>query len=214
MMNAMATAVPAPALELRSAAGDGRGPERQDRREPTSTGAAAAFDPERLGETLAGLHARMNAVARRVVRDPEAAEDVVQNAFEKAVRRISTFDGRALFSTWLHRIVVNEALMWLRTESRRSRRIELTAEGGAEPERHADPDADPARRLFERERIDQLRAGIAALPALERDVLERCALAGESYETYASRAGIGAAAAKSRAYRARQRLRGWLHYPA
>ena len=186
---------------------------------PDDSGGALATrppaDPARpdalpSGEQLGPLRPRMEAVARRIVRSPDAAEDIVQNALEKALRGLPGFDGRARLSTWVHRIVVNESLMWLRTESRRRRRVELASESGAEPERHPDPDADPARPLDARERVAQLRAGLAALPPAEREVLERCALAGESYDAYARRAGIGAAAAKSRAYRARQRLRGWL----
>ncbi len=190
-------------------------PRRRDRlvrAKPQPAPRPTAFDPSRLDETLASLRPRMIAVARRVVRNPDAAEDVVQSAFEKAVRGVATFDGRARFSTWLHRIVVNEGLMWLRSEARRRRRVELAAESGFEPERQADPDADPSRALFEGERIGRLRAGIAALPEPERDVLEHCALAGESYDAYASRAGIGSAAAKSRAFRARQRLKTWLRH--
>lgn len=167
-------------------------------------------EPGELDFVLGKLRPRMCAVARRIVRSTDAAEDVVQNAFEKAVRNLARFDGRSRLSTWLHRIVVNEALMWVRSESRRRRRFALAAETGTEPEEHADPESDPARPLFERELHAHLREGLAALPASERDVLEQCALEGQSYDVYARRRGIGAAAAKSRAYRARQRLRRWL----
>ena len=152
----------------------------------------------------------MRSVARGIVRNTDAAEDVVQNAFEKALRGLEGFDGRARLSTWVHRIVVNESLMWLRSESRRRKRFQLESESGIEPDRHADPEGDPSRPLFERERAGRLRAGLAALPPAERDVLEHCALAGESYEAYGRRSGIGSAAAKSRAFRARKRLRSWL----
>ena len=156
---------------------------------------------------LEALRPRMKAVAHRVVRRPEVAEDVVQSAYEKALRGLAGFDGRARLSTWLHRIVVNEGLMWLRTEGRRRKRFASEHESGIDPDAHRDPDADPSRRLFETERLALLRTGLAALPAAERDVLERCALEGWSYDAYARRRGIGAAAAKSRAFRARRRLR-------
>jgi RNA polymerase sigma-70 factor (ECF subfamily) len=76
-------------------------------------------DPERMGALLAELEPRMNAVALRYTRDPEVAGDVVQNACEKVLRHGSKFRGQSLVSTWIHRIVANEALMWLRSEGRR-----------------------------------------------------------------------------------------------
>src|SRR5262245_12156286 len=59
------------------------------------------------------------AVARRLLRDEEAARDAVQDAFLSAFRSIQRFDGHSQLSTWLHRIVVNAALMRLRSRQRR-----------------------------------------------------------------------------------------------
>ena len=83
-------------------------------------------DPERMGELMRSLEPRLIAVAMRITRAREAARDVVQSAFEKALRKARGFQGQARVSTWLHRIVVNEALMWLRGERRhRHRLVEL-----------------------------------------------------------------------------------------
>ena len=166
-----------------------------------------------LERQLGGLRSRMTAVAYNVVRNADVAEDVVQSAFEKAVRGLARFDGRSRLSTWVHRIVVNEGLMWLRTEGRRRKRFASESESGVDTERYGDPNSDPSRALFDREALQQLQWGLAALPTAEREVLERCALAGQSYDEYASEVGIGAAAAKSRAFRARRRLRDLLENP-
>lgn len=64
--------------------------------------------------------ARMLAIARRLLNDPAAAEDCVQEAFLKAFRRIDGFEGRSSLATWLHRITVNLALMRLRSRQHRS----------------------------------------------------------------------------------------------
>ena len=62
---------------------------------------------------------RMLAVARRITRDEEDATDAVQDAFLNAFRSIDTFEESSSLGTWLHRIVVNSALMKIRTQQRR-----------------------------------------------------------------------------------------------
>jgi len=70
--------------------------------------------------TLVRQHAgRMLMTARRLLRDGHEAEDAVQEAFVSAARAIGGFAGDARLSTWLHRIVVNTALMRLRSRRRR-----------------------------------------------------------------------------------------------
>jgi RNA polymerase sigma-70 factor, ECF subfamily len=55
-------------------------------------------------------------VAVTSTRQPAAAEDVVQDAFERAFRSLGRFNGRSTFGTWLHRIVVNRSLDVARRE--------------------------------------------------------------------------------------------------
>jgi RNA polymerase sigma-70 factor (ECF subfamily) len=62
---------------------------------------------------------RLLAVARRIVGNDEEARDVIQDAFLNAFRSLRNFHGDARLSTWLHRIVVNSALMKLRTRKRK-----------------------------------------------------------------------------------------------
>ena len=70
--------------------------------------------------TLVRQHGgRMLATARRLLRDDDEAEDAVQEAFVSAARAIDGFAGDSKLSTWLHRIVVNTALMRLRSRRRR-----------------------------------------------------------------------------------------------
>ncbi len=161
-------------------------------------------DPERLGALLRDLEPRLTAVALRFTRDPETARDVVQNAFEKVVRHCERFRGGSKPSTWMHRIVTNEALMWLRSERRRAdRSVSLD-----DSERLAIPDPLPnAAEILERERAkEHVRRGLLSLRPEEREVLERCMLEGRSYVELGEEIGIRPAALKSRAFRARRRL--------
>ena len=71
-------------------------------------------------ETLVRTYTpRLLAVAMRMLGSTEDAQDVVQDAMLSAYRSIDRFEGNARVSTWLHRIVVNAALMKLRTRRRK-----------------------------------------------------------------------------------------------
>ena len=78
-----------------------------------------AGDEDAFAEVVRTLGGRMLSVARRFMKDEDAARDVVQDAFLSAFRAIQGFDGDAQLSTWLHRIVVNAALMRLRRKRRK-----------------------------------------------------------------------------------------------
>lgn len=164
-------------------------------------------DARRLGDLLEGLRPRLAAVALRYTRDADAAQDVVQNAFEKVLRHGDRFRGGAKPSTWIHRIVANEALMWLRAERRRSRRWVATEfwDQLSQP----DPAPTPAERAERASEVGQLRRALAGLREDERAVVEG-ALAECSYRDLGRRLGLGPAAVKSRAFRARQQLRKFL----
>ena len=176
---------------------------------PAGGGACAArslplHDRKRLGALLRALEPRLTALALRMTRDPESARDVVQSGFEKVLRHGAGFAGGSRVSTWVHRIVANEALMWLRAERRRPGR---PAPGGDPVDAElADPRPGPAEELLRREGARRLARGLAQLSREERGVLEECALAGQSYAEFAARRGLRPAAVKSRAFRARQRL--------
>ncbi len=166
-------------------------------------------DSRRLGELLQQLQPRLTAVALRFTRDPDSARDVVQNAFLKVVRHGDQFQGNARPSTWIHRIVTNEALMWLRTEKRRGANgfERLDEKENLLVDRAPWPDEIVSRR----QSLDQLRRGLAALRPEEREVLQKSTLQERSYSQVGRELGIHPAAAKSRAFRARRRLDAFLH---
>lgn len=71
--------------------------------------------------------ARVFAVCLRIVGNTAAAEDLTQEAFLLVLRKIRSFRGDSLFSTWLHRIAVNLSLMRLRRGPNRETSLEQTA---------------------------------------------------------------------------------------
>src|SRR5438034_8131282 len=90
-----------------------------------STDEAALVDRLRAGDSQAfeelvrTYGGRLLAVARRLTRNDEDAQDVVQSAYLSAFRALGNFEGACQLSTWLHRIVVNTALMKLRSRRRK-----------------------------------------------------------------------------------------------
>jgi RNA polymerase sigma-70 factor (ECF subfamily) len=168
-------------------------------------------DPERLGALFARLEPRLRAVALRITRHPEAARDAVQDAFEKVLRHGHRFEGQSRVSTWMHRIVANEALMWLRSQRRRSE-VHTDLDFDA-MDRQTAPGPGPAERASGRQQAARLERGLADLSREDRDVMLRCAVAGESYAAYGARNGVHPAAVKSRAFRARRRLAAYLEQP-
>lgn len=78
-----------------------------------------AGDDVAFEELVRTYSPRLLAVARRIMGTDEDARDVIQDAFLNAFRSVKNFHGDAKLSTWLHRIVVNSALMKLRTRKRK-----------------------------------------------------------------------------------------------
>ncbi len=155
---------------------------------------------------------RMLAVARRMLRCESEAEDAVQEAFTQAYHALPRFEGHALLSTWLHRIVVNACLIRLRKRKRRGEKSleELLPrfsedghrEGVGEPWPH-----DALAQLEAREVRAAVRKAIDSLPERHRCVLLLRDIEELSSEEVAERLGIRADAVKMRLHRARQALR-------
>jgi RNA polymerase sigma-70 factor, ECF subfamily len=98
--------------------------------------AGSASDVEALFRAHWGSAYR---AAYLVVHDAAAAEDIAQEAFLAAIRRLDRFDRSRPFGAWLHRIVVNRAIDWSRSRALRAE-LELV-EREAEPAREEVSDA-------------------------------------------------------------------------
>ena len=166
-------------------------------------------------ELVRAYGGRMLAVARRFLRSDDDARDAVQDAFLSAFRSIDRFEGNARISTWLHRIVVNAALMKLRTRRRKPEQsIEEMLPGFLE-DGHMDAPASPWRPTepdgLERQELrDLLVQKIHELPESYRNVLLLRDIEELDTEETAEIMGIRPGAVKTRLHRARQALRGLL----
>lgn len=162
-------------------------------------------------EELVRAHSgRLLSVARRMLRNEEDARDAVQEGFVSAFRAIQRFNGDCRLSTWLHRIVVNAALMKIRTRSRRPEEsIEDMLPRFLEDGHHAEPTSDwgSANRLLEqRETRERVRAAIAQLPESYRTVLMLRDIEELDTAETAQLLGLTPNTVKIRLHRARQAL--------
>ena len=154
---------------------------------------------------------RLLAVARRICGNEEDARDVLQSAYLNAFRSLSSFEGSCQLSTWLHRIVVNAALMRLRSKRRKPEdSIENLLPAFQDDGHHVEQFSDwaiPADRLLEREDVRvAVRACIAQLPDSYRQVLMLRDIEELSTDVVATMLNATPTAVKVRLHRARQAL--------
>src|SRR5260221_2831077 len=86
---------------------------------------AAAGDPRAFEAIMRRYNRALFRAARAILRDDAEAEDALQEAYLQAYRTIGSYRGEAKLSTWLARVVANEALMRLRKQVRRASIVPL-----------------------------------------------------------------------------------------
>jgi RNA polymerase sigma-70 factor (ECF subfamily) len=149
---------------------------------------------------FAGLHERHHrriyALCVRMCGDRALAEDLTQEAFVTAWRKLNSFRGEAEFSTWLHRVAVNTVLAHQRRHGPWLRRIVGGLDQAPEPELHERP--DQAR---------DLESAIARLPARARQVFVLVDVEGYGHREAADLLGIAEGTSKAQLSRARSLLR-------
>jgi RNA polymerase sigma-70 factor (ECF subfamily) len=177
------------------------------------TGDARAF------ELLVQRHeGKIFSLAQRMTRNREDAEDVVQLSFQKAFIHLTKFEGQSLFSTWLTRIAINEALMVLRKRrvTREVPIVESTTEG--ETALSLDiPDGapNPEDSCLQREQERILSAAVNELTPGMREAIELRELGELSTGETAQAMGLSVGAVKARVFQGRRKLRKTLkHYLA
>ena len=165
----------------------------------------------RAFEEIMRKHNRMLfRTARAILRDDAEAEDALQEAYVQAFRSMDTFRAESKLSTWLARIVANEALMRLRKTNRRAEIVPIQPAATVQDLEqvmdsnmdHA-PDASAERREMRR----VLETQIDALPDTYRAVFMLRAVEELSVEETAAVLGLPAATVRTRFFRARSMLR-------
>lgn len=164
-------------------------------------------------ETIVRTHSgRLLSVARRFLSNNEDAQDAVQDAFIRAYKAIHTFEARAQLHTWLHRILVNTALMKLRERRRRpTESIEDLLPAYTTDGHQAVASRDWSDAVLERKETAAIvREAIAMLPDQYREVLVLRDIEEKDTAEAAQLLGTSSNVVKVRLHRARQALRALL----
>ncbi|WZO98918.1 RNA polymerase sigma factor [Isosphaeraceae bacterium EP7] len=156
-------------------------------------------------EALVARHGSMvHGVCRRVLRDPNDADDAFQATFLVLARKAGSLRDGALLGNWLYG-VARRVSTRARADAEARRRREADAGRGAGDE----PDASQAAQR--RELAEMVQAEVDRLPSASRAVVVLCDLSGCSHEEAASRLGLPLGTVKSRHFRARTQLKTRLH---
>jgi RNA polymerase sigma-70 factor, ECF subfamily len=173
--------------------------------------AAAKRGDEKAFETLVRRHRpRILALAQCYTRVREDAEDVVQQALQKAFIYLNSFEGKSSFSTWITRIAINEALMWLR-RARALREVSvdnLSCEDETVPALEIpDRSPDPEAQYLQREGLQILFTAIGELRPGMRTAIELRELVELSNRETARRMDLSLSTVKARVFQGRRKLR-------
>jgi RNA polymerase sigma-70 factor (ECF subfamily) len=162
--------------------------------ERAQRGDGAAYD------TLVRRHlARATAIACRLLGNIEDAEDLVQEAFVRALDRIATFDATRAFAPWFYRLLINAGL-----NARKARALRA-----AEPEQRefASRGATPLEMTERQEIRERFAAALHALPPRQRLVVSMFEVDGLSTAEIADALGISRETVRWHHHQARQSLR-------
>ena len=162
-----------------------------------ATGDVAAFE-----ELYRRHYRRVYSLCFRMTHSASAAEDLTQNVFIQLFRKLKTFRGASSFTTWLHRLTVNEVLMHFRKNVVKKER---TTEDGITPTQIVSGTQNPLRmslvdRIALDEAIQQLSPGYRAVFILH-DV------EGYEHEEIGKILGCAVGTSKSQLHKARLKLR-------
>jgi RNA polymerase sigma-70 factor (ECF subfamily) len=181
-------------------------PERQDDSDAELARRCLARDPDAFRAVMRRHNRRLVRIAYSILKDPDEAEDAVQDAYLRAFQSLAQLEDLARFSTWLATIAVNEA----RGRLRRSRRTGPLDEEITQTEivpMFTEPPVSPERLALSGELRRVLERAIDDLPGPFRTVFMLRGVEGLNVAETAACLGIPLATVKTRFHRARALLR-------
>lgn len=190
--------------------------------DPTLVTRARAGDSAAFRALVVRYQRKVYAVALGIVKDPDLAWDVAQEAFVRVHQHLAEFKGESSFSTWVLRIATHLGIDSVRRERTRSKdELEETDESalaeGGEGILATALGTNPQETALRRELAGKITEALGRLPEMHRTILVLRELEGLSYEELAERLGIHKGTVMSRLFHARRKmqelLRGYAGLP-
>lgn len=167
--------------------------------------ASAAGDMPSFEALYDRHHRRVYSLCLRMTQNTAEAEDLAQEVFIQLFRKIGSFRGESAFTTWLHRLTVNQVLMHFR---KRGVRLEQTTDDGETPQQVVRGTENPNQMpVVDRIALDK---AIGQLPPGYRTVFVLHDVEGHEHEEIARMLGCSVGTSKSQLHKARMKLRGLL----
>jgi len=163
---------------------------------------AAAGDMQAFEELFRQHRRLVYGLCLRMTQDVAEAEDVTQEVFVLLFRKIGGFRGEANFTTWLHRLTVNQVLM--RFRKNKSRREDALEDENLRPHESVRPASPKASQMIDR---ITLESAIAKLPPGYRAAFILHDVEGYEHEEVARIMGCAVGTSKSQLHKARTKLR-------
>lgn len=165
--------------------------------------AARRGDVQAFGALVQRYQNVIYGLVSRLVKSPEVAEELTQDAFVKAFKSLSTFRGDAKFSTWLYRIAVNVCHDYNASVAARIRRMETSLDQPEAPALGARGDARPDQVVMSRRLHEDFARCLEGIPPGNRVAFVLRHQEGMDYKEIADVLSISEANAKVRVHRAR-----------
>lgn len=170
---------------------------------------SAAGDTAAFEELYRRHFRRVYALCLRMTTDPTLAEDLTQDVFIQLFNKIGSFRGESAFTTWLHRMTVNQVLMYFR---KRSTKSELTSGDDETPDQIVKGTENPgAMPIVDRIALEN---AVQQLPPGYRTVFVLHDVEGYEHEEIARMLGVAEGTSKSQLHKARLKLRGLIRQQA
>lgn len=167
--------------------------------------AASAGDMSAFEQLYERHNRRVYSLCLRMTSNTAEAEDLTQEVFIQLFRKTGSFRGESAFTTWLHRLTVNQVLMHFR---KRGVKMEQTTDDGETPIQIVKGTENPnAMPIVDRIALDK---AIAQLPPGYRTVFILHDIEGHEHEEVARMIGVSVGTSKSQLHKARMKLRGLL----
>ncbi len=163
---------------------------------------AAGGDMVAFEEVYQRHHRRVYSICLRMLQNAYEAEDLTQDVFIQLYRKIGSFRGDSAFTTWLHRMTVNQVLMHFR---KRNVKYEKVTEEGETPDQVVSGTANPEKMRV----VDKiaLESAIDQLPDGYKNVFVLHDVEGFEHEEVARILGCSVGTSKSQLHKARLKLR-------